>query len=267
MAPPRRSAHAAKLDSLGDVAVRTEMALARRGRWAEAFRERIGPSFDGRITFEVGCFDAAFLCGVAAEHPRTAFIGLDWKCKAVCDGAEHVARQGLNNVLLLHGRAQDLPALFAASELSEIWVLHPDPCDKPKELPNRLLAPPFLAAAHEALAPQGHVVVKTDHPGYYQWLLALLGLPEPEWFDVSKRTPASPKLRVADLVRRRDLPAASGAVTSQFEVAANSPDYWADPAIRASAEPRAFAGMRTHFERRYLAKRLPIYYLELRRRG
>ena len=118
-----------------------------------------------------------------------------------------------------------------------MWLFHPDPCDKPRELPNRLIAEPFLLDVHRVLRAGGAFVLKTDHPGYYQWALGLLGLPEPT---------------------------SSEALNERFEVSMNSPDFWKDDPARLHGAGKYFAGEATAFESRSLRKRLPIHYVELR---
>ena len=65
---------------------------------------------------------------------------------------------------------------------------------------------------------------------------------------------------------RDELAEPSGAVAWRFEVSTNSVDFWNDDNARARTVDRCFAGETTGFERRFMKKRLPIFYLELRRR-
>ena len=88
--PTPRSIYAQKLRGLTDFAFGDQSVFQHRGRWRDFFRPRIGPSFDGRIIFEVGCADAAYLGKIAAKYPNTAFVGLDWKCKALYDSAGRI---------------------------------------------------------------------------------------------------------------------------------------------------------------------------------
>jgi tRNA G46 methylase TrmB len=249
--------------------------FASRGSWLGHFRHRVGPTFDGRIVLEVGSADATFLVDVAAKHPTTGFVGLDWKFKQVHDGAARVSAAGLRNVALLRGRADDLSRMFAPGELDEVWVFHPEPCAEPKQRANRLVAEPFLLAAHDLLRGEGSVVaVKTDHAGYYQWVHGVTGTEEPAAFRLAREaaaagTPApegTPRVRVRDLLAPDDVPVPSAAVGKRFVVAASSPDFWRDEAVLRHTAGRCFAGSRTPFERRFVDKRRPIYYVELRRR-
>lgn len=275
MTTPRRSIFAEKLNDFRDLAFVGERAFAQRGRWGAFFERRIGPAaFDGRVIFEVGCFEASYLARLAEKFPRSGFIGLDWKYKALYEGAQRLSTAGLRNVILLHGRAQDVREIFADGEVEQIWVFHPDPCDTPRERPNRLIAEPFLLDAHRVLRPGGRsaLCLKTDHPGYYQWVLGLLGLPEPAWFDAARNPatahaaplPPAPRVRTRDLVRPEEIPARSEAVLRHFDVTMNAADFWNDPAAQRHTVHRPFAGEITLFEARFIRKRLPIYYLELK---
>ena len=81
------------------------------------------------------------------------------------------------------------------------------------------------------------LVLKTDHPGYYQSVLRL--------FD----------------------PDGNKSVKTHLEISTASSDYWNDPPARSASAERAFAGEATSFESRFIRKRLPIHYLELSKRG
>lgn len=280
MSPPRpRSVYADRLSAYAAFALGDDAIYARRGHWRAFFGERIGPAFDGRLVLEIGCSDGAFLATLAAKHPTTGFVGLDWKHKSLFIAAGRVDASGLRNIGLLRGRGQDVADVFGDSELDEILVLHPDPFATPAEWPNRLIAEPFLIDAHHTLnGPAAALTLKTDHPGYYGWVLALLGLAEPAHFNTARaraiatptlanRLDGDPRIRAADLMPVTDPVPRSQPVIDRFDVAAHSFDYWHDPAALAHTAGRPFADERTFFEDRFLKKRQPIYYVELRKRG
>ena len=125
--PLPRSAYANKLRDFPDFTFPDGDAFIRRGQWRSFFQERIGPTFDNRIILELGCADASLLTTVAAKHPTTAFIGLDWKCKPLYDGATRITTLNLSNIALLRSRAQDILEIFGEREVDEIWLFHPDP--------------------------------------------------------------------------------------------------------------------------------------------
>ena len=199
--------------------------FSRRGTWRETLR------LPGQLIFEIGCNDAGLLASVAAKHPSTSFVGIDWKCRALHTAAERVAALDLRNVALLHGRAQDVHRFFADGELDEIWIFHPEPLDTPRELKNRLLGEPFLIDAHHALRGGGSLILKTDHRGYFDAVIGLLGR-----------------------------------MTDRFAIGTMSLEFWNDPTAQSAVAGRAFAGELTAFESRFVRKRKPIHFLEIRRR-
>lgn len=172
-----RSIHAGRLAGFSEFVFADAEATRVCGRWRELFGQRIGDRFDGRVILEIGCFDARFLSTIAAAHSGTAFVGLDWKCKPLCDGADRIVEQSIRNVALLRARAQDIARLFSPGELDEIWIFHPEPCAEPRQRKNRLLAAPFICDARRALSEGGSIHLKTDHREYYESTLATISDP------------------------------------------------------------------------------------------
>jgi tRNA G46 methylase TrmB len=232
MTPPHRplprSAYAGKLREFPDFTFTDADAFARPGAWRDYFARRIGPAFDNRIILEIGCAEAALLTTLAAQNPRTVFIGLDWKCKPLHDAAMHITAQELKNVALLRARAQEIRQIFAHREVDEIWIFHPEPCDTAEELKHRLVTESFLIDAHAILRDdRSRLCLKTDHAGYAQSVFQL---------------------------------------AQRFEITAQSSDFWNDPRAQEQTTTRLFSGRATPFESRFRQKRHPIHYLELRRR-
>ena len=59
-------------------------------------------------------------------------------------------------------------------KFSEIWILHPDPWPKARHEKRRLLNREFLDLLGKNLAPDGKIIIGTDHWGYYDWILTEL---------------------------------------------------------------------------------------------
>jgi tRNA G46 methylase TrmB len=257
MTPRRlpRSAHADQLRGYPDFVLNDEVAGSRRGLWRDWFAPRIGSTFDQKLIVEVGCSNGTFLADVASAHPATAFVGVDWKCKPLCEAADRVLELKLPNLALVRGRGQEIRHLFGLAEVDEVWLFHPDPCDTALELPNRLMGEPFLTDVHELLRDAGLLCLKTDHPGYYQWALALFGAGQPAW--TSHR-------EARHVVAAGQLPPVSEGLKRLFGVAMSSADYWGDAGALAHTAKRAFAGRTTPFEERFRRRGLPIYYFEVR---
>jgi tRNA (guanine-N7-)-methyltransferase len=228
-----RSNYAAKLGEFSDFVFTEGQACARGGRWREFLRSRIGPKFDGRVMLELGCSDGTLLTTVAAKYPDTAFVGLDWKCKPLHDCASRVASRELRNVALLRARGQDVGRIFGDGEVEEIWLFHPDPCDTAVELKNRLMGEAFLKDALRVLREGGTLALKTDHAEYHQWTVDLL----------RGRSPGALRLVL------------------------KSDHFWEDEQAQRHTKGHCFAGLTTPFEARFLKKRQPIYYVEIRKQA
>ena len=234
--PLSRSKYADRLQECGEFVFGGFDTVKRRSRWQSFFKQRIGAAFDGKIIVDIGCFDAEFLTRIAGKFPKSGFVGLDWKAKALYDGGARIAALGLQNIALLHARGQDLPVLFGENEVDELWIFHPDPFDKENQLNQRLISAPWLSAAHGVLRNEASIVaLKTDHPEYYRSAVEFFAEGNP--------------------LRRL------------FDVAMTSSDYWHDHAALAHTAGRYFQGETTGFETRFRNKRMPIHYLELQKRS
>lgn len=220
---------AERLREFADVVDVGDAAFARRGRWADRFRARMGGGFDGRLVVEIGCADGGLLVAAAGRWPAAGFVGIDWKAGSLADAAGRAAAAGRAGVLLVRGRGQDLARQFADGEVDQVWLFHPEPCDRPRERPNRLMSPAFLADVRRVLRPGGasRFILKTDHAEYAEHTLSLLAL-----------------------------------MPADFRLVAHSSDYWADPAVQAHTAGHAFAGEVTAYEARYRRKRVAIHYVE-----
>ena len=230
MKPPR-SAYANRLDEFREIAFANDRVCVHRGQWREFFAPRIGASFDGRIVFEIGCADGDFLARIASKNPRTAFVGLDWKCKAIHDAAARATSDALANVAFIRARAQDISQLFDNGEVNEIWIFHPEPCEREVELKNRLINETFLSNAFKVMgAGSMRLCLKTDHVEYYDHVMETISLPT---------------------------------IRSLFDVVVSSRDLWADADTQRRIGARLFAAEKTGYEQRFVRRRKPIHYLEL----
>lgn len=232
------------------------------GGWEEYFLGRMNSS-PQRLIFEIGCSNASFLCDIAVANPRLAFVGMDWKYKVLYKGAKRADQEKLENISLLRGRAQDLSKIFGPAEIDELWLFFPDPWAKKGQLKHRLVREDFLADAHRSLKPGGKLYFKTDHPGYFQWVLALFGEPQPDLPEYSMSAPAERSYRNRQIAVRRlendNLPEANARCREMFKLDFHTTDYWSGSARR----PALFSETRTLFEKVFVEEGLPIYYVEL----
>jgi len=241
---------------MSDVAFVDGKEKQERGRWRDVLGK--GELSRNEIVLEIGCFDAEFLIDIAQANPHVGFVGLDWKAAALCKGAARIIELGLTNIRLIHGRAQEVDEIFGPMELSEVWMLHPDPCDGENELKNRLFSGDFLIRLAKTMSKQGRMLLKTDHPGYFQWAISSIGAACPDLRD-------GRRVKKSELMQDSDLPGRSDRAMEYWNLRMMTANWWEDEDVINWMKGRLFEGRTTLFERRFVNKRWPIYGMELER--
>jgi tRNA G46 methylase TrmB len=241
---PHVSHCAAELARYGDRILSTSAASERLGKWP---RERL-------LICEVGCFDGVLMEQVVKDE-TVSVVGVDWKAGALIEATDKM--KGRMNATMIHGRGQDIACWFAPAELDEVWLFHPDPCDRAVEWKNRLFEQAWLDDVARVLKPGGKLCLKTDHIGYFQWAMASVG---------AKKLDQATLRRVAknEWQDESTLPGVCEAA-KRFKIASMSVDFWNDQALAKQLSSRAFWGKRSGFEARFARKNWPIYWLELER--
>lgn len=248
-------------------------AVLKDSDWLSFFENRMARRSQ-RSILEIGCSNARFLSQIATVHPQVDFIGVDWKFKVLYKGATFVAKEKLRNVALIRGRAQLLMNWFCEGDLDEIWIFFPDPWPKTTQTKNRLIQEGFLLEADRLLKPGGKIYFKTDHPGYFQWVLALLGVEAPVLSDYDKliqRTSGEKNRRAKQYYYRRvektNLPKTSNAVLERFKLTKLSADFWGKDSggatLFSKSDAPLFIDHKTLFEEVFLKDSLPIYFCEI----
>jgi tRNA (guanine-N(7)-)-methyltransferase len=243
-----------------------------RGSWRDHFSDRVGFT-PQKLIFEIGCSNGLFLVDAALFEPKTAFVGADWKYKVLYRAAKRAYTAAAKNAVFLRTRAQEITKLFGPGELDEVLLLFPDPWAKSSQLKHRLVQESFLKDIAFVLKPGGRLRFKTDHPGYFQWVLALLGVPPPELpsYDgpeLDQKSKRARQVRVRRTMRAADLPQKAQLGTGfALTVTCQSTDFWSDPRLSSwqtqGASP--IFTQKTLFERLFVSEGLPVYYVEIQR--
>jgi tRNA (guanine-N7-)-methyltransferase len=114
----------------------------------------------------------------AARDPRAAYVGLDWKFKQIHRGAEKAAKRGISNLLFFRSNSERLHFMFGPSEIDFLYLYFPDPWAKKSQLKNRWFTSSRLEQVAPLVRPGGVFHVKTDHAGYFDWMLEHAGTPQ-----------------------------------------------------------------------------------------
>lgn len=137
-----------------------------KGRWGADFFHNDHP-----IVLELGCGKGDYTIALARRHPEVNYIGIDIKGARMWKGAKFAEQNGLGNVAFLRTRIEFISSLFAAGEVSAIWLTFSDPQIGREN--KRLTSPRFLSRYAGFLSPGGTIHLKTDSRYLYEYTLAL----------------------------------------------------------------------------------------------
>src|SRR6185437_16010077 len=138
-----------------------------RGRW----RERFAAEISGDLHVEIGCNAGHVVLEWAARNPTSRYVGIDWKFKPIFWGIEKALKRDIRNLLFFRAHAERLPFMFGEGEIDFLYLFFPDPWPKKKQWKNRFLTALALARIAPAVKKGGIFHIKTDHAGYFDWML------------------------------------------------------------------------------------------------
>lgn len=121
-----------------------------------------------RLVVEIGCHKGETLFEMAADHPDTAFIGVDITYKRVVLTAQRAKAKNLHNVFCILANAAALHLLFAPGEVDGVVMFFPDPwSNKKRQTKHRLVDAAFMHKLVAILSAQGFFWYKTDCQPYF----------------------------------------------------------------------------------------------------
>ena len=137
-----------------------------KGNWNRDFFGNDNP-----IVLELGCGKGEYTVDLAMRNPSCNYIGVDIKGARVWKGAGYEEKHGLGNVAFLRTRIEFICSLFAAGEVSEVWVTFADPQIGREK--KRLTSPLFMDRYRRFLKPGGIVHLKTDSRYLHEYSKAM----------------------------------------------------------------------------------------------
>lgn len=137
-----------------------------KGRWNSDFFHNDRP-----IVLELGCGKGEYTVDLALRNPSFNYIGVDIKGARLWKGAKYVHENNVPNVAFLRTRVEFIESLFAADEVSEIWITFADPQIGREK--KRLTSPLFMTRYRNFLKKDGIVHLKTDSSILYEYTKAM----------------------------------------------------------------------------------------------
>lgn len=140
------------------------------GRWNQKIFGNSNP-----ITLELACGKGEYTLGLAERFPDRNFIGMDKKGERIWVGARRALQGNLKNVVFVRTEIERIAEIFDENEISDIWIVFPDPHPGQGKAFKRLTSPAFLDHYKRILGPNGSVHLKTDDRDLYEYTLETLG--------------------------------------------------------------------------------------------
>jgi len=126
------------------------------------------------IVLELACGRGEYTIGLGSIYPGKNYIGVDIKGARIWNGSQMAIENGLSNAAFLRTHIQNLENFFEENEISEIWIIHPDPRPKDSDERRRITNNRFLDMYKRLMKPDGIIQFKTDNTNLYEYTLETL---------------------------------------------------------------------------------------------
>lgn len=133
-----------------------------KGTWnTEIFKN------ENPIVLELACGKGEYSVGLAKLNPDKNYIGIDIKGSRMWVGATQAEEENLTNTRFLRAYIDHADQFFGENEISEIWIIFPDPYINKER--KRLTSPKFLELYKRFLKPNAVINLKTDSDLLYEY--------------------------------------------------------------------------------------------------
>ena len=148
-----------------------ELYTTIKGKWNAIYFQNENP-----IILELACGKGEYTVGLGVQFPNNNYIGVDIKGDRIARGSKLAVDNKLTNIAFLRTGIKYLEEFFVDGEVSEIWLIHPDPQLRDKDEKKRLTNVNFLNLYKKLLKDEGFFRLKTDNPQLYEYTLEQLPL-------------------------------------------------------------------------------------------
>jgi len=142
--------------------------FSHKGKWHSFFGN------NNPLIVELGCGKGEYTVALARQNPDKNYIGIDIKGARFWRGAKTAIEENLQNVAFVRTQIELVDYIFAANEISEIWITFPDPQIKYQRTKHRMTNTTFLKRYFNVLKEDGIINLKTDSEFMHGYTLGLL---------------------------------------------------------------------------------------------
>ena len=136
-----------------------------KGHWDEIF------SNDNELRVEIGMGKGSFLMTQARLNPDINFVGVEKFSSVLLRAIQKQEEEKLPNIRFIRMEAENICDVFAADEVSRIYLNFSDPWPKAAHAPRRLSSRQFLKRYFQILKPGGLIEFKTDNQALFDFSL------------------------------------------------------------------------------------------------
>lgn len=120
-----------------------------------------------RLVVEIGFGRGEFIVDLASRDPDAALLGIEVSAKRVLKLARRIARIPVQNLRLVHSRAQEVVREVLGEESVDcFWINFPDPWPKKRHAKHRIVQPEFVGLLASRLRRGGTLHLATDDRAY-----------------------------------------------------------------------------------------------------
>lgn len=136
-----------------------------KGHWSEVFGN------DKPLYIEIGMGKGQFIIEMARRNPDKNFIGIEKYSSVLVRALEKCEEEAPENLRFIRMDAEEILDVFAADEVSGIYLNFSDPWPKDRHAKRRLTYRDFWSRYKEILKPEGQVIFKTDNRPLFDFSL------------------------------------------------------------------------------------------------
>ena len=138
---------------------------AQKGHWTEVFGN------EKPLYIEIGMGKGQFIIEMARRNPDKNFIGIEKYSSVLVRALEKCEENAPENLRFIRMDAEEILEVFAADEVSGIYLNFSDPWPKDRHAKRRLTYRDFWVRYKEILKPEGQVIFKTDNRPLFDFSL------------------------------------------------------------------------------------------------
>lgn len=140
------------------------------GHWRDHFVASDRSYKNKKLHVEIGCNAGHVTVEWAAQNSEDLFIGIDWKFKMIHKAVEKCIKKKLDHVMFFRAHAERIHFMFKTGEVDCLYLFFPDPWSKKSQLKNRFFTEKNLINCAAVVKKGGTFEIRTDHPGYFEWM-------------------------------------------------------------------------------------------------